>query len=306
MKPKYIIPIICLLVIAIATLYNQFGFPPDPPTNATAPDTLKPITLSTNLPHIFPAPSDSHMKLAVHRYGQIIENANQAPDDPEAIAERADELVDLMTSTRFFKGFSDYAIPITIDSQPSFGNALENITTKTIEYANTEPRLTPNQRLQVLQSLFALGHQLFIYNQRLYIRNTGLGIMNATGNTMYKLVLDHPELKTSSAPLDKNILIWSSALTDINKQWHAKLAIVMDLDPHRGDLMNIAQNDQDPTFRTEAILRLGLFQHAPKSKGNLRLMQHIIKRAKSDPDPNIQAAANAAANFTREQAAKFK
>jgi len=103
-----------------------------------------------------------------------------------------------------------------------------------------------------------------------------------------------------------NIDISEDALKKVADAWVPKVGkILKSLRPQIGDLINIARNDKDLTFRVEATLQLGVVKFNPKTRGNLKAITSAIEDAKASEDPAISAAGNAAEAFTKEEMRKL-
>ena len=307
MKRHLVIPVLCLLVITVAGLYNAFGFPADPPTAATSPAKLKPVALPADLPELLdglPAEDESHAAKAVE---QILASYHENPNDAQAIMQRTALLLSTFDGGHPRAGFMDAFLPIQLGVETTTGGVISAMLEQSRQDVETRASFSDAERLSRLLILFELGHHLFAKSDRVHLRSQGLALMNSAGNTMYRLLARQPSLKDSPvAQLDQKLLIWSQAISATNKVWAQKISIVLAQDPHRGDLMNIAEHELDLSVRTEAVLRLGLFQHAPKSKGNGRKIRRLIDRLLTDEFAEVRSAAAAAKAFNRADAARFR
>jgi hypothetical protein len=65
------------------------------------------------------------------------------------------------------------------------------------------------------------------------------------------------------------------------------------------------KDDEDLSFRIEAVLKLGMAKFNPGGRGNDRNIQQTIEQAKNHPHPLMVQAGIAAAGLTKEQMHKL-
>ena len=70
---------------------------------------------------------------------------------------------------------------------------------------------------------------------------------------------------------------------------------------HAGDIFRFAAKSKEKMFRVEAILKLGRYRFDAARAADQLAAPRFLRRFQRDPDPAIQAAAQAAANLTIEQ-----
>jgi len=75
---------------------------------------------------------------------------------------------------------------------------------------------------------------------------------------------------------------------------------IMGTDPHVGDLLNVAKNDEDRTFRIAATLQLGIAKFTDGNPGNRSAINAYLGEAKQSDDPMLAEAAAAADALTLE------
>jgi hypothetical protein len=148
--------------------------------------------------------------------------------------------------------------------------------------------------LKLAHAVGALGQRLFEESVRLELRLAGMSMLTTA-------IIDIVQMRTAAPPDPDPIRQWEDALTAIDSAWMQKRQTVFALEPNVADLIAVAQNDRDLTFRIEAMLMLGAVKHRSGSRGNLRIIQSAIDQGLQDPEPMIAAAAQSAQAFTVEQ-----
>jgi hypothetical protein len=98
---------------------------------------------------------------------------------------------------------------------------------------------------------------------------------------------------------------WSGAINKITTNWDGKIQLIQAVHQPKGDLMNIAKNDQDPTFRVAATAWLGVAKYNPGSRANEKAINALIANGLKSDDPDIASAAQAANDFTRDELRKL-
>lgn len=192
-------------------------------------------------------------------------------------------------------GFMDGHIPVTIGAQPDYGDAIENIYEYVIvRAAELYTRGDTAGGRDLALAVWVFGGRLFAHNTLYYHRVVGLDMMESAGSILFEMAEKDDSLDPAA------LRAWSAAIKDIRSAWQPKLEIVMGIDPHPGDLVNIALNDADRTFRVEATLRLGIHRYGA-DRGNRRAMQRAIAAAINSDDPMIAEAGRAADALTLEE-----
>lgn len=299
MKLGWIISIAAVLAILVALVVAMI-IQPDPPTDATAAEHLVKVKLPDDLPPMFTPRSPAANASAIYRdvIGQYNSRRNmfeQGQDTTSQVESIADLLIKAMYAGIVEQGFLDSFIPVRVGEQPSFGDALEAIAGLSLDEAAARyDRDEQDDAVTLTLAVWALGQRAFTHNTRLYPRYTGLRLMHSAGQQLYAWSDDDA--------IDHELLLrWAEALDAVQLAWQEKVKLVMSVDPHIGDLLNIAQHDEDKTFRVAATLRLGIIKYAPGHRGNSRAIQRAIDEAMADDDPMIARAGEAADDLTREQ-----
>ena len=285
MKVGFLISGLLLAVAAAVVAYTFVQNAADPPTAATSPEKLTQVTLSDDAPPLVTpnAPDADATDLYRRAMGHYRANSVEL-DMGEPPPAKVAELVDLMLAAtragRVQEGFLDVQISDDLQAGPNFGDALEGVGLVLLFEAQNRFQAGDKEgAIAASEAVWLLGRRAFEQNTHLYPRITGLTMMQNAGSQL--LVWLPPEQTTG----------WERDLRRIDDAWMKKLPIVSGTDPHIGDLINIALNDEDPTFRLAATLRLGVAKFNPGAPGNLAAINDAIAEAKEDDNPRVRRAA---------------
>jgi len=220
--------------------------------------------------------------------------------DKDLIVEIEDLLQDAMDAGRVTQPFLDDQIPWTTAPTPEFEGALEGILD--VMTVRAQAHFDANDDKEILKTArvtFAFGYRLFKHCKRLYNRRVGMDMMESALSWMGSAVewIDDGEAKLQA---------WESALLAVRDSWNTKIKIVHSVKPHIGDLLNIAKNDQDITFRAAALLHLGIAKFNPGNAGNKRAIDNAIEEALQNGNEMIAKAAQGAKDFTKEELRKVR
>lgn len=271
----------------------------DAPSAVTRPEALAAHALPAGLPAIFASPNADADAAALYDQAFAFYQSHRyelrSDPLPAALADEFTRLmVKAMQAGKVRQGFLDDTLSIEPGIWPKKDSALvAGPTPILMRAAQLHEQGKTKEAMLAAQSVWALGQRAFQNNQTLAIRRLGLELMQESGNAI--------------AGIDRTIdlLAWSKAIKGVNKAWDDKTQVVWSVTPHIGDLLNIARNDQDPTFRVAATLWLAVAKFSPRTPGNLRAINAQIARAKTDADPTVAKAGAAAEAFTVEQLRKI-
>ena len=211
------------------------------------------------------------------------------PPYPAAITSQVIELlINAMNAGSVSNGFLDEQVPMRPLAGPEFGAAIESVTIVALDHAAELYDRGDGAAADVtVRAVFALGHRAFERNVRLYPRWTGLqAMLNACANLA--------EEGTTIEP-------WIKGLEKIEVAWDRKQRWLSLVRPHIGDLIRVARQDEDVTFRVRATLLLGYVKFAPGHRGNERAILDAIAELESDKQDLVRQAAEAAERFERHE-----
>lgn len=305
MKLGIILSVILLAFILLISVMLGLS-PADSPTSLSSAEKLQKASLPADLPPLYI--SDNPNAVANEKYKAAFdfyrENKRRF-DYGDAPVQFNDQLAALliegMKAERVVPPLFDNQMAMKPQGDTEFGDALEVVPGIAIQYALTlMDKGDDTYALQVCQAVFALGHRAFLHDTRKYPRQTGLGIMEDSGTLMARFMEKKPELE---APLNA----WAKAITAINEKWLPKdQKIISVAKPPVADLIRVAREDQDPTFRVEATLTLGIAKFNAGHKGNLAAINEAIAELKNDPNPMVAQAAASAEAYTVEEMRRLR
>lgn len=304
MKLGIIISVVLLIVLGLLG-FVAFRGVADGSSNATASEMLVKMDLPSDLPPLFisSVPNGNAARTydkAIELYVDHRREFNSEMPRVDLINTLVSLLIDAVQHERVNQGFLDKHVPVQPGATPDFDDALESIPGIVLARAD-EMYQDGNAARAVLaaRAVWAFGQRAFQNNTRLYIRIQGLAIMLDAGDKLFQWT---SEVGDRGA---KNVREWMAVAHEIDQRWRGKYELIARLKPRVGDLLNIAQNDEDPSFRIAAILKLGLTKFHPGGRGNMRMITATIEDAKGDSNALIVQAGIAAAGLTRDQMRKI-
>ena len=286
----------------------------DAPTASSSDDNLKVQTLPSGLPQLAFVPPRSDAASA--SFDQLLDQAQTASRligqggfesrSREEAAKVCDVLKALAAAAPLEKGFADKHIGPRDLNDPEMKRRLTVVmsaiklhTDQLIESGQYDPAS------ETAGAYFVLGQNLYENNTRLRPRQAGLMMMRSALTTWLRIAkaqsdagrLPADQLSKITAAAQK----WFDAIRAIETAWDIKLKSIDIPDPNVGDLVRVAQMDQDPSFRVFAVRRLGLARFEHGDRGNITAIDKAIDAAKASDDPMIRSAAETAQTLTKEQ-----
>lgn len=155
-------------------------------------------------------------------------------------------------------------------------------------------------------SYLVLGQKIFETNTRLKPRQRGLAMMKGALSTMRRInqarfedgEIDQDERNQ----LNEQVAKWSTEIGRFENVWNSKLkAIEAVTDVNVADIVKVAEEDEDVTFRAFAALRLGYAFFERGDQGNQAAIKSAIESLKSDSNPLVAKAAKEADSIEREE-----
>lgn len=218
---------------------------------------------------------------------------DQSPPDSESLAILISLLDQARDRAACRKSFMDGFMPLKPLESPNHDNAPYEIAKLLDDHAR---KLQDERGLEIARSLMVFGHRMLELNQRLVIRKEGVGI-GQMGATTYFLV--GIKLGGAHAEPAGQAKLFADQMGLFVLPWQGKLEIIYAASPAIGDILLLARDDQDPTFRGEALLRLG----AEYKKKSLKLsgkwgVEATVAKGLKDADPFVAQAAKQAQALT--------
>ncbi len=289
-----------VLVIVIGLLaWMVYRGTPDPPGEYSRPELLKlqELPADRKLPYqpIEAGDAAASYRKVIELYERKKSELKGENPNPYVIDELNERLLEGMRRDSCTAGFLDEFIAMEPVAVPSYEAAPIKIAEIVIAEAK---RKSPRSGLMSGKAVWAFGHRMFKHNLRMLPRWDGVEIMAMAGYEMSHMSGELPPPDREDLP---DFRSWDRALTRILNRWEGKRRVVSSVKPPIGDLIHIARNDEDKTFRLEAILEMGLAKWTTNSRGNLRVMRGLMEQAAAaSDDPQMARAGEAALEFTRE------
>lgn len=308
MKLGVILSVVLVLALGAIIFLSTQGVA-DQPTSATRAEKLQKAVLDPSLPRMVDAGSpDLDAARAYDKVFALYADNTKVYDKRDVPQSMADKmtglLIDAMAAGKVEAPFIDEYVPMDLTKRPEFGDALEaiNDVVGTRITALTERGDAP-YAIKASLALWAMGQRMVERCVRMHNRRAGLIMMKTAGEKLFALADKADDRPTLKDDLTK----WAAALNRIEVAWNEKIQMIWKPKHDSvADLARIAKDDQDPTFRVEAMLYLGVAKFNPRSNANKRMMLATIEAGKSDAHPMIVQAAQAADALTREQMLALK
>lgn len=151
-------------------------------------------------------------------------------------------------------------------------------------------------------SYLNLGQQVFEKNLRLKSRQRGLAMMRSALSTMGRITrarYDDGEIdKEDLSAANNKVMEWNNAIKALEDVWNSKLKPIESVNqakslPNISDLIKVAKEDKDLTFRVFAALRLGYALYERGDQGNQEAIKEAIEELKADSEKLVADAAKA-------------
>ncbi len=95
---------------------------------------------------------------------------------------------------------------------------------------------------------------------------------------------------------------WMDAIAEFEEPWEAKLKSIDSIaSPNTADIIKVAKEDRDLTFRIFGTLRLGYVQYERGDQGNQEAIKAAIEELKGDSEPLVAKMAAQAESIKREE-----
>jgi hypothetical protein len=307
-KMGIIISLFIVAALAAALIFSVFGAlnPSDERTLDSRDEVMVKQEMPAKAPPLFtPKNPDADAGAAyakafdfyaANEKGVFSRDALKDNPTPDEAGPLADLLIEAMDAGRFPRDLWDGQVPQMPAAFLDSSVPLQNVADIVANYAIAQYRKSDKARgNQAAKAVWAMGLRAFQENTRLRVRMVGLGILDATGP-----IFAFEEFATGIR-VDE----WLAPIADAKRLWLSKYEFVFAETPNVADVIRVAELDKDPTWRYEAILKLGSLKFYPgkpeHQTGNAKLIAQALERAKADPDPYIAQAAAAAEAITLEQ-----
>ena len=183
------------------------------------------------------------------------------------------------------------------DGQMDPADTLHDIAQQMVVYAQRAQRYGSRERAeQVLQDTFVLGWHMMEERGRPYMVIQGIAIQQQALQALAALYEDWGDARAAQLrALQANAGAWDA----IRRSIDAKRSVLDRREPHPGDVFNMAENEQDPAWRMQAILLLGVIK-LTTTGGDASYALRLIDRYEASDDPILAAAARAARAYSRD------
>lgn len=292
-----------IVVLFVMLLLLNRGEPATKPTAETGPDQLKLIALPGGASSVFKparpeANGDALWHKALGHFDGHAQTLTSLPVPESAAKAWADLIAAAAEAGQVSERFLDQDTPLRAAAMGKHCDALQHAPVVVLTYGQTLfDQGKKEQAISLAREIWALGYHTYTRNLRLRERFLGLWCL-ANASDALKSWLEGDEA-VDMEKMDRQI-------NDANKRFEGKFKLLMTVDPNRGDVIRLANHDEDPSFRAEAMLKLGVLKFNPGNKANEKLMMQTFAAGKADKNPHVAAAAAAAEALTLEEMKRMR
>ena len=296
-----------LALICLALFLKMRPGPPDSSSGAITDANLAKQTLKTaGLPDLGNAPGGSGSFAALLTTigeAKIVMRSGGFEDEKAAAAQKIVQALHGAAASTLTASALDAKIPEKRFESPDLKRDLQVLGTSVRKQVDAHIELAEFDQAQAIAlSYLNLGKQVFDKNVRLKSRQRGLAMMRSALSTIGRINrarYDDGEIeKDGLRELNDKVMDWNNAIKALEDVWNSKLKPTEGVNASKGipnisDLIKIAKEDQDPTFRIWASLRLGYALYERGDQGNQKAITAAIEELKLDSNKQVAAAAKA-------------
>ncbi|MDP7288150.1 MAG: hypothetical protein QGH94_09175 [Phycisphaerae bacterium] len=312
---------VILLLVVVGVVAKVFLFPStDAATRATTkPGAMKLIELDAPILAIIPAEPTGSENAGVH-YAKAIEVylANEKVIFEAAAAISAGDLKADKDAPQSLKALEEMRGHIASGTQQAGMKFLAENSSGTLQVSKSDGNIKnlgmaidmldmlgdyyiKNKRTDdanaVFREMFIAGLHMIQARSHMHMVTYGMDIQESALNGISRAIprdLDPLEARKLRAPLRE----YMDALEEFTDKYEKKAEIFTKALFDAGDIWNIAENDEDRSWRVQAILAMGLIKYTHLSKANQSYNNSLIEKFLKSNDPVEKAAATAAKAYS--------
>lgn len=309
-----------ILLICLALFMKTRPGPADDPSGEITEQNLAKQTLETdNLPDLGKAPGGSGSLATLITEANAVKNmltAGGFEEEKPALAKKVVQALHGAAASKIAQGSLDSKIPPKYFDSPEMKKTFATVGTAVTRTIKTNLEDVEFDSAQgVAMSYLKLGQQIFEKNTRLKSRQRGLAMMQSALKRMRQINrarYDDGEIDEDERnAFDEKIKAWDSAIQAFNDSWNSKLATTETAVknkpiPNIADIIKIANEDKDLTFRIWAARRLGYALYERGDQGNQEAIKAAIQALKNDSEKLVAEAAADGESINREEYAELR
>lgn len=306
MKVGMAISALILLLIGGALYLKLQPEPADKPSGAITETNLAKQTLKSDLPDLGQAPGGSGSfseLLSTIASAKGVMRAGGYDDEKQAKAREIVQALHGAAASEIPANAMDAKIPEKRFESPEVKRDLQVLGSAIRMRVDAHlADVEFDQAQAIALSYLKLGKQVFERNVRLKSRQRGLAMMRSALSTMGRI----NRARYDDGAIDKDqlteandlIMQWNNAIKAVNDVWNSKLETIESVNqakniPNTADMIKVANEDEDLTFRIFAARRLGYALFERGEKGNQNAINEAIEALKSSDEKQVAAAAKA-------------
>jgi hypothetical protein len=297
MKMGVAISVSILIAIVIVIAVSMKGVP-QRSSNLTSEAMLKKRTLK--LPSSLYTEGGGDASSALQSmWAYYVDNSSQIDSDDTSVEIKngcMDQLIKVYEAGSISGKFLDKTCPIKVHGAPSFGSGMVMVSHAAMKRVHElyEVDKEPDRRKKAATASYAIGHQMFTKSKRLPVRVQGLEMMKFGITELYNQSPDGSQEDADLTMAIENIESFTK------KYFMKKNNLVYELKPNVGDVLNMCYDDEDVSFRIEAVLALGVIKWNPRTRGNATAVANAIEKLKKDDNSLVAKAAKVVDEFSKD------
>lgn len=295
-----------LAFLCLAFFFKNQPDPPDRPSGAITTETLAKQTLKTaGLPKLGDAPGgDGSLETLITEAKAVSNFITAGGPKIDEKAEKSKPVIQALhgaAASDMDKGILDSKIPAKYFDSPEVQKNFSAVGAAVrVSILNHIDQIEFDKADAITMSYVELGQKIFENNTRLKSRERGLAVMESGLSWADKInkaryedgEIDQDELKKRNEKVKE----WNRAVSAVRNAWKDKLRPIESVSskkriPNTADLVRVAKEDEDLTFRIWAARRLGYALYERGDLGNQKVIKAAIEELKGDSNKQVAAAA---------------
>jgi len=299
-----------LALFCIILFFKMRPAPADDATSASSEENLVKQSLPSDLPTLVELPERGgadgrELVHLINQHKRVLTSGGVDKDEESAAV--VSEMMNCAGGS-MAQGLLDANLPDNQVTSTELDKAILAVETAVELVIKQHTRdLEFEQARQIAYAELLFGRAVFENNTRLNVRRSGISLMNHALGQMQAIdreafelgVIDRDDVEQAGAGTSA----WRSAINSVNDAWKVKLASINAVDsandlPNIADLIRIANEDKDLTFRVFATLRLGYAFHERGGSSNRETILAALDELKASDEQMVADAAEAAIKIT--------
>lgn len=280
-----------VLIVGVGVIFFLIVRKPGGP-QANIPDALLARVQIPALPAYFGQPSEAGN--AGELYARAIARVQaDEPFDPQIMLDAAKK-----KDIKLFDGPLKLETLWEVRRTPEVFKTISELSSQTIKQVEKYDQAKEREKaLELLKAMAIFGHKLTQDGIRLRAIDQGIYTQMQALTWLKSMLKEDPANAKTVEELEE----WENKLRETNADLSNKandFIFKVQIGAFVPDFIKIAQEDQTRAMRVEALMMLGMAQHAAQDEDKQERIKQVLTEAAKDPDPLVKAAAEWAKKIT--------